>query len=395
MSQSRDGRGRKTRISFQLIRNVTSPEEKQNDVQTLIANVPAYELRKLGTEDNLRTYIPEHSPKRRNAVHKAIAWTIENSPDRFINRNSGITIASSKAEIDDKASVITLYDASIINGAQTQGEILRAFEGLDEEGIAEVGAFHVRAEINVDPDHASVVETAIARNSATAVKDISQAGARGHLNDLEKVIRKEFGQGIRKSETDVDVMETLQILQYTRLMMPLSVSGNDTASEMLRPYKNKAQCLEDFSQWYLDKDKDADSKTRYDFVVQMAPTAIREYEYWERHPSWNGHMIWEETKKGGRAVRRDKNKKIVWVAPGIVFPVLKAMSEFVALDKAGRWTFKKPRQFKPEEMIRKAVAQFRAADSNPMSMGRSESAYEALITYPSTIMEVMREFRGS
>lgn len=174
--------------------------------------------------------------------------------------------------------------------------------------------------------------------------------------------------------------------------MPASVSGNLSASEMLRPYKNKAQCLEDFSDWYLNKSTDAAAATRYQFVIDIATVAIREYQYWERHQAWNGNYVWGETKKGGRAVRRDKANKVVWVSPGIVFPIMKAMSAFVRQDDNGKWVLDKPTWFKPEEMVRKTVAQFRAHDSNPMDMGRSQSAYEALLTYPETIIEVMRDF---
>lgn len=391
---SNDVRGRETRISYQLIRNVTSPEEKDNGVQTYVANIPATELTKLGTEDNLRTYIPEHSAKRRNAVHKAIERTIVEEPTRFINRNSGVTIACSKANVKDGASIIAMVGASIINGAQTQGEILRFLDELAEED--EEPNFNVRAEIIVDPEHSSIVETAIARNTATRVQDISQAGARGHLNDLRDVMKSELGLNIRMSETDTDVVETMQVLQYARLMMPSTVSGNTSSAELLRPYKNRAQCLEDFSEWWQAKDKAstpeerASAQAKYDFVIQMAPVAWREYTYWESHSGWNNKYIWEQTQKGGRVVRRDKKNKIVWVSPGIVFPVMKAMSAFVEQDQNDRWGLSKPTLFKPDDMIRRAVAQFRAHDSNPMDMGRSESAYEALLTYPETIVEVMK-----
>ena len=120
---SNDVRGRETRISYQLIRNVTSPEEKDNGVQTYVANIPATELTKLGTEDNLRTYIPEHSAKRRNAVHKAIERTIVEEPSRFINRNSGVTIACSKANVNDSASMIA-----------NDGAHRRAIEPADPSG---------------------------------------------------------------------------------------------------------------------------------------------------------------------------------------------------------------------------------------------------------------------
>lgn len=391
---SNDVRGRETRISYQLIRNVTSPEEKENGVQTYVANIPATELTKLGTEDNLRTYIPEHSAKRRNAVHKAIERTIVEEPTRFINRNSGVTIACSRASLNDNASSIVMIGASIINGAQTQGEILRYLSELSPED--EGPNFNVRAEIIVDPEHSSIVETAIARNTATRVQDISQAGARGHLNDLRDVMKTELGLNIRMSETDTDVVETMQVLQYARLLMPPSVSGNTSSAELLRPYKNRAQCLEDFSEWWQAKDKAlkeeerAAAKAKYEFVIQVAPIAWREYTYWESHDGWNNKYIWEQTQKGGRVVRRDKKNKIVWVSPGIVFPVMKAMSAFLEQDRNGRWRLEKPSLFKPDDMIRRAVAQFRAHDSNPMDMGRSESAYEALLTYPETIVEVMR-----
>lgn len=389
-----DVRGRETRISYQLIRNVTSPEEKDNGVQTYVANIPATELTKLGTEDNLRTYIPEHSAKRRNAVHKAIERTIVEEPSRFINRNSGVTIACSRANVNDNSSMIAMVGASIINGAQTQGEILRFLEELTDED--QEPNFNVRAEIIVDPEHSSIVETAIARNTATRVQDISQAGARGHLNDLRDVMKSELGLNIRMSETDTDVVETMQVLQYARLLMPATVSGNTSSAELLRPYKNRAQCLEDFSEWWQAKDKAltaeerATAQAKYDFVIQMAPVAWREYTYWESHSGWNNKYIWEQTQKGGRVVRRDKKNKIVWVSPGIVFPVMKAMSAFVEQDTDGHWRLAKPSLFKPDDMIRRAVAQFRAHDSNPMDMGRSESAYEALLTYPETIVEVMK-----
>ena len=94
-------------------------------VQTYFLNVPAHEIADIGTSENLRNYIAEHSARKRNAVHKAIESTILNEPDRFINRNAGITITCSSLELDDKAKIVALTDASIINGAQTQGEIVR------------------------------------------------------------------------------------------------------------------------------------------------------------------------------------------------------------------------------------------------------------------------------
>jgi hypothetical protein len=78
------------------------------------------------------------------------------------------------------------------------------------------------------------------------------------------------------------------------------------------------------------------------------------------------------------------------VAPGILFPVISALSAFVTED-GGRWTLRQPSLFKEEELIRRAVQQFRALDTEVAMMGRSEAAYDALSIYTDTIATVLAE----
>jgi hypothetical protein len=387
----------RVQISYQLLRNTTSPDEKSSGVQSFVANLPADEILKLDTKENLRGYIAEYNPRKRNRVHDAIRNTILTEPERFIVRNSGFVITASAIEVDDNQKKVTLDDPSIINGAQSQGEIKRYLDEITDPDNPEPPAeapFHVRAEFIIDSDAAEVVETAIARNTATPVKNISQAGARGHLDELQASIAKVIpGAKIRQSETEENVLDTRRILQLARLLMPTSVSGNTSASEKLRAYKNPEQCLTDFSDWFENKKFDPSKKAKYDFSVEIAPYAILEYDRWEKHDAWNKHHLWEETKKGGRAVRRDKNGKIIWISPGLLFPLMGAISEFTKQEKNGRWVIAKPSHFKEEELVRRAVNQFRAHNSDPMAMGRSEAAYDALRIYPQTLIEVMREMK--
>jgi hypothetical protein len=400
MSQTNGQHASKSvQLVYQLIRNTTSPDEIETGVRSYVVNLPAQEILKLDTEDNLRAYIPEHNPKRRTRVHDAIRDTILEYPQRFITRNSGFAITAHDAEVNDKEKTISLVNPSIINGAQSQGEIRRWFSELVQDPnnqLPEEPPFHVRAQIIVEPDEAQVVETAIARNTATPVKSISQAGARGHLEELEKsILAVKPGFKIRKSETDENVYDTRKILQYTRLLMPPSVSEKDSSAEVLRPYKNPEQCLTDFSTWFDIKSSDEEANRKYNFTVQMAPIAIDEYHFWETHPAWNGQRIWQDPKKGGRAVRRDQQGKVIWVSPGLIFPILGALSEFVVEKSQGNWDLIKPKQFKDTEMVARAVAQFRALDSDPMQMGRSAGAYDALRIYPSTIVEVIKDMADS
>jgi hypothetical protein len=384
-------------LSYQLIRNTTSPDEVATNVKSFVLNLPVFEILKLDTRENLRSYIAEYNARKRNRVHEAIETTIVREAQRFITRNSGFVIAASNVEVDDNKKTITLIDASIINGAQSQGEIKRWAERTFENQPLfkdEDPPFYVRAEVIVDADPAEIVETAIARNTATPVRSISQAGARGHLDDLEASIQTRRPDiQIRKKETDEDVWDTRKVLQYARLLMPATVSGNTSPAERLRPYKNPEQCLTDFSTWYERRGIDEAARRKYDFTVQIAPFAIEEYEYWERHESWNGHRVWEETKKGGRACRRDKNQRIIWVSPGLVFPIVGAMSEFVKEGSAGKWSISKPKLFKPAEMIARAVDQFRGVNSDPMMMGRHAGVYDALRIYPATIVEVIESMQ--
>ncbi len=385
-------------LDYQLLRNTTSPDETFTGIKSFVINLSAFEILKLDTKENLRSYLAEYNPKKRNRVHDAIRNTIQTEPQRFITRNSGFVIGASDIDVDDNRKTIRLTDPSILNGAQSQGEIrqwVREFYGEDFKPNGEEVPFFVRAEIIVDSDSEEVVETAIARNTATPVKSISQAGARGHLNDLERSINKRRPDiKIRKSETDENVFDTRKILQYTRLLMPINVSKNHSVSEKLRAYKNPEQCLTDFSEWYERRETDPDAKAKYDFTVQMAPYAIDEYEYWETHDEWNGHHVWEETKKGGRACRRDKKTgKIIWVSPGLVFPILGALSEFVSQVSAERWVIVKPKVFRPKEMISRALDQFRGVNSDPMQMGRNAGVYDALHIYTGTIVEVMQDMQ--
>jgi hypothetical protein len=384
-------------LSYQLLRNITSPDEKSEGVQSFVGNFPAAEILKLGTKGNLRGYLAEYNPRKRNRVHDAIRETIISRPERFIVRNSGFVITCSDVEVDDGGKVVTVFDASIINGAQSQGEIRAFFAELEEEDEgyeADESPFYVRATIISDPDPDEVIETAIARNIVTPVRSISEAGARDQLEELEKSIQKVIrGSHIKKNESQSgdEYIDTRFVLQLARLLMPTSVSRRPSAAEKLRAYKNPEQCLTDFCNWERDRKTDPESKAKYDFTIEIAPYALLEYRNWEKHTGWNGHQIWSETKKGGRAVKRDKKtNKVSWVSPGLIFPLLGAMGEF-AVQRKGEWRLEKPSRFREADMIQRTVNQFRAHGSDPMLMGRSEAAYDALRIYPQTLVEVLRD----
>ena len=122
-------------LSYQLLRNTTSPDETKTGVRSFVANLAAFEILKLGTKENLHSYLAEYNAKKRNRVHDAIRSTIETEPRRFITRNSGYVISASDIDIDDAKKTIKLTEASVINGAQSQGETRRALMPHTAAGI--------------------------------------------------------------------------------------------------------------------------------------------------------------------------------------------------------------------------------------------------------------------
>ena len=176
--------------------------------------------------------------------------------------------------------------------------------------------------------------------------------------------------------------------------MPEALRG--VSASRNSPYKQAGKCLSDFSTWAQQKSTDPQALKLYNFFVQMAPVAIKEYRYWERHEAWNGLNLHQFGKKGdkpvgGRPVRRDKDKKVTWVAPGILFPIMSALSAFV-VQKDGQWQLNKPtHHFSEGELVQRAAQQYRSMGRDVALMGRSESAYDALSIYTDTIASVLAE----
>ena len=58
--------GATVRLSYIKIRDVTTKDEEANGASTYVVVLPAAEILKIGTDGNLRTYIPAHEGKKRN-----------------------------------------------------------------------------------------------------------------------------------------------------------------------------------------------------------------------------------------------------------------------------------------------------------------------------------------
>jgi hypothetical protein len=188
--------------------------------------------------------IPE---KRGPWVHKAIGRTIRGYPDRFSQLNSGFLVGGRKIAIDDQKKEITIWDASVNNGAQSRGEINLYLEECGERG-EDAQDFDIRTEISVDPDAAQRTEIAIARNTTTRIQDLSQAGKRGYFNDLAKsfsVVHPTLKLSMSATDIGDEYVDARLLLKVLSALIPaeLMPSSRTSIEARIKAYKNAAQYL--------------------------------------------------------------------------------------------------------------------------------------------------------
>jgi hypothetical protein len=382
-----DASGATVRLSYIKIRDVTTKDEEANGASTYVAVLPSSEILKIGTDDNLRTYIPAHEGKKRNLVHKAIARTIRENSDRFSQLNSGFLVGASKIIVDDVKKIVTLKHASVNNGAQSQGEIQRYMDECAERG-EDPDDFAVRCELSIEPDSSTRTTIAVARNTATKIEGISIAGKHGYFEDLAKSFQEHHPDlELARSETDVEekYVDTRLLLQVLWAMMPeeLTPEHRRTVEARMRAYKNAAYCLQDFIEIFDTRETDDGNKARYRYFVDMVGPAWSEYQRWHAHEQWNDKRLREPLRQ---VVRGDDG--IVKVSDGIIFPILSALSRFVKRKhihpgqrlSPRRWKIVYPKVFHDEDMLIAARRQLIQCGGRPMLMGRSGAAYEALMT---------------
>ena len=381
-----DAPGATVRLSYLKIRDVSTKDEEANGASTYVAVLPAAEILKIGTDGNLRSYIPAHEGKKRNLVHKAIARTIRETSDRFSQLNSGFLIGASKITVDDNKKIVTLKHASVNNGAQSQGEIKRYIEECAEAGEVP-DDFAIRCELSIEPDSSARTTIAVARNTTTKIEGISIAGKHGYFEDLAASFKREHPDlELARSETDVEekYVDTRLLLQVLWAMMPeqLTPEHRRTMEARMRAYKNAAYCLQDFIEICDTRGTEPENAARYRYFVDMAGPAWTEYMRWHAHEQWNDKRLREPLRQ---VVRGDDG--IIKVSDGIVFPILSALSRFVKKVSAKKgllalrseWKIIYPKVFRDEDMLVAARRQLIQCGGRPMLMGRSGAAYEALM----------------
>lgn len=358
---------------YSVCRNISSPDDDAAGRKIYSGHAPAASVLPLEDNENVRDYLVDAKGKQKRSptlVHQAIRKTLSDNAAEFCVLNGGITIVASTAEVDDKARMITLTDASIINGSQTQGELRRYFEQWNNQPPV---VPYVKFEIIVTDDANLTAEISIARNFQNDVRAISIAGRRGQLDDLEQAVTKARpGAKLRKSETDLTgdggFLDTEKLIQVTMAIMPEEMLKKlDVASDAggrTFTYSQKTRCLKVFQRLVEDGPADV-----YACFLDLAPKALDLYDKWKSHQGFRGTRI--------RSITRE-NGEIIEVPDGVIFPILAAHAAFAKLSAKG-WDLKPPKVFTDSDIIGPTKqAYMEIAGSNPQTMGKSKACYSNL-----------------
>jgi hypothetical protein len=366
-------------LKYDSLRNISCDHDLENGRRVLVGRALAPEFLNLNTDENVRAYLVDaegKKKKRRGDVHMKILDTIENYPENFCVLNGGIVIVARDYEIDEKTKILKMQEPSIINGAQTQGVLRDAAQEFGDN-FPEV---FVTFEVIITKNEALIADISIARNFQNDVQNISIAGSRGILDELEERLKGGISEELRlrKSETDRsdDYVDTEKLLQVIMALTPPEMFRDSAATDReskAYTYSQKATCLKDFSAVY-DAAKHSQSErdaALYDFFLQIAPEAHLLYIKWKSHQGFRGTRI--------RIIERDGGK-IVEVPDGIIFPILASLSVFAA-KKRGKWSISQPEQLADTELIETAkTAYMQIADSNPQTMGKKPACYSSLLS---------------
>ena len=360
-------------------RNISDPEDEVAGRKVYSGKAPVSSVLGLEDDENVREYLVDARGKLKRVptlVHQAIRKTLEDLPDQFSILNGGMVIVARSAEIDDKNRVIFLRRPSIINGSQTQGELERYFNRF----AAGPDFFEpsIKFELIVTDDDNLIAEISIARNFQNDVRAISIAGRRGQLDELEKAVQTAIpGAKLRKSETDLVVddefLDTEKLIQVGFALMPVELltaldRDGDPSSKGFT-YSQKTRCLKLFQRLVEENESRDEAAKAYRYFLDIAGPAWLLYQKWKSHQGFHGTRI--------RSIQRD-GTDIVDVPDGIVFPILGALSAFVAVYKE-KWTLRFPSLFDEKELIEAAAQVYmEIANHNPQTMGKNRACYSTL-----------------
>ncbi len=388
MSGAAKGRTDRVELSYHTLRNISSPEDIENGRKVYAGSILCNQLLDLPTDQNVREYLVEAEGKKRRAktqVHRAIERTLYDRPHDLSVLNAGLVIVANDAQVDDAKKILRLLDASIVNGAQTQGVLREYYKNYEDEDVPPP-AIHIKFELIVTADADLIGEISIARNFQNDVMTVSIVGRRGMFEELESRFKlyenTPEGMKLRKKETDLteDFVRTERMVQVLTALTPESLwmrKFENGVPTKAYTYSAASKCLKEYQDIYTlaksvpNGDESAhmreqreNAKAIYAFFLDVVGQAWEIYNKWKAHPGFTGTHL----------RKLDRNN----LPDGIIFPILASLSVFAKTDSTGAWRIDVPASVDAQLIQAAKQVYMNVANSNPSTMGRSQACYALL-----------------
>lgn len=378
-----------------LVKNTTSPEEKNNLSMhyTIVCSIA--EILKLNVFENLRiAYSSDETKKRPTPRHKEISASFEEAPDRFIQRHSGFTVICNEIKVSSPQeygiNIVTLENASLINGAQTQDLlrlILEDYAGVPDKQ-KELENTNIRVEVIVEKKADERIEIAIARNNTTNVTNLSIMGKKEYFDSLQETLKKTINEKveIQKNETDTDGVPTQTLLQVLRTMTPRVIRDEykSLKDSPVKSYSGKAMVLNEYKDMFDDEQTGKKENPSFEsdilnYYRSFAGHAWQEFEKWSGDKDWI--PLWKKSdnyKKIGKYSEKDDTFDLTWA---ILCPLLYGLQHYLYEESPGVWNIKYSDKFDKKKYMNYVLDRFRMTGFEPQTFAKDRAIYQDLYIF--------------
>ena len=380
------------KLTAVVVKNTTSPEEKKNGSMHYTIVCSLKEILNLNVFENLRiAYTSDESIKRITPKHKEIYQSFEDAPDRFIQRHSGFTVICNEIKVSSPQeygiNTVTLDNASLINGAQTQDLLKNLLE--DYEGVEAYENVNIRVEVLVEKAQDERIEIAIARNTSTNVSNLSIMGKKRYFDPLEIGVTNILGNDhrLQKSETD-DGIPTQTLLQTLRTMTPKEIRDEykSLKDSPVKSYSGKAMVLNEYKDMVDAEANGRVKNSRFESSVlnyyrSFGGYAWKEYGKWSSDKDWI--PLWKKSdnyKKIGKYNQKDDSFDLTWA---ILCPLLYGLQHFLYEEKSGSWKIKYSNSFDKKAYMNYVLDRFKDSGFEPQTFAKDRAYYQDLYIFVS------------
>ena len=207
---------------------------------------------------------------RRSSVYKSIAQTLTQEPERFHERNRGITVVADELTYDDKRQevILSFLDKKlhgVVDGAHTLDAIL-------ETQKLQNGSFwpaHVFIKVVVGVDADQIAEIAGGLNTSQQVDLKSLENLREHFLELQRVLEKEpYADQIAYKMNQDKPIDVREILYYLAVF---DCEAYDDKRHPVSLFGRKEGIVRKFAEQAVDA-KAGDS---FHILISKAPEILR------------------------------------------------------------------------------------------------------------------------